>query len=262
MDLLKKHLAPISPEAWEEINQTSKDILTAVLTARKFVDVEGPKGLSYPAVPLGRLAINNEKKHGDVRYGLYQVQPLIEVRVPFHLDIWELDNIERGAADPDLGNLEKALLDAAKFEEDAIFKGIENIQGLDTVSAHERMTKPEKPEDLLSVISESITNFRKKGIGGPYSLVISDQQWKEITSKVVGYPLRREVEVQLGGRVLTSPLIDKSYVVTERGGDFILTLGQDYAVGFEGQNQDEVRLFVMESFTFRVIEPAAVVVIG
>ena len=42
-------------------------------------------------------------------------------------------------------------------------------------------------------------------------------------------------------------------------GDFELTLGQDVSVGFEQQEGQKVRLFMTESFTFRVIEPQAVV---
>jgi uncharacterized linocin/CFP29 family protein len=38
-----------------------------------------------------------------------------------------------------------------------------------------------------------------------------------------------------------------------------LTLGQDFCIGYESTVEDKVRLFMAESFTFRVIEPAAVV---
>jgi uncharacterized linocin/CFP29 family protein len=37
-----------------------------------------------------------------------------------------------------------------------------------------------------------------------------------------------------------------------------LSFGQDLAIGYESHNADEVNLLFTESFTFRVLEPAAV----
>ena len=37
-----------------------------------------------------------------------------------------------------------------------------------------------------------------------------------------------------------------------------LILGQDLAVGYEAHNKDSVTLYFTESFTFRILEPAAV----
>jgi uncharacterized linocin/CFP29 family protein len=38
-----------------------------------------------------------------------------------------------------------------------------------------------------------------------------------------------------------------------------LTVGQDFAIGYHGHTAAEVNLYITESFTFRVIEPEAVV---
>ena len=47
-------------------------------------------------------------------------------------------------------------------------------------------------------------------------------------------------------------------MISQRGGDLELILGEDLAIGYESYNADEVKLFFTESFTFRVREPAAV----
>ena len=36
-------------------------------------------------------------------------------------------------------------------------------------------------------------------------------------------------------------------------------LGQDLAIGYEKTTRDEVTLYFTESFTFRILEPAAVI---
>ena len=47
--------------------------------------------------------------------------------------------------------------------------------------------------------------------------------------------------------------------MSTRGGDLELILGQDLAIGYEAHTQDKVKLYFTESFTFRILEPAAVI---
>lgn len=61
MDILKKPLAPVTEDAWDEIFDDSTDIFTSVLSGRKFVDVEGPLGLDYAAVHTGRIGTKSGK---------------------------------------------------------------------------------------------------------------------------------------------------------------------------------------------------------
>jgi uncharacterized linocin/CFP29 family protein len=44
-----------------------------------------------------------------------------------------------------------------------------------------------------------------------------------------------------------------------RGGDFELTVGEDFAIGYLEHTADAVRLYLQETFTFRVLSPEAAV---
>lgn len=44
-----------------------------------------------------------------------------------------------------------------------------------------------------------------------------------------------------------------------RGGDFELAVGQDFSIGYLDHNAAKVRLYLEESFTFRVLSPEAAV---
>src|ERR1017187_5507743 len=90
---------------------------------RKFVDVDGPHGLDYASVPLGRLTMPEKQDGATVRYGVHQVLPLVETRSDFSLPIWELDNIERGAKDLNLDAVINSSREIAAFEERAIYDG-------------------------------------------------------------------------------------------------------------------------------------------
>lgn len=261
MDILRKSLAPISSEAWEEINDTAAEVLTSVLSARKFVEVEGPKGLDYAALPVGRISIPANQKT-DVKYGIHQVLPLVEARVPFELDVWELDNIARGAKDLDLDNLEDAARKIAKFEENIIYEGLKsaNIEGLKKASDYQPITFPKNTEEIGAAVAKAIAQLKENSIEGPYTLVVSNEKWQQINSFSKGYPLRKQLENLLGGSIILAPNINDAYLVSERGGDFKLVLGQDISIGYESHNNKKVQLYFSESFTFQVIDPAAVAV--
>ena len=121
MDILKRELAPIPAEAWMEIDEQAIRSLKAILSARKVIDVTGPMGTDFPGVPEGRLEYPKKQPKKDVSYGIHKVHHLVETRIPFDLDVIELDNVVRGAKDVDLGNLEDAARKIALFEEKVVY---------------------------------------------------------------------------------------------------------------------------------------------
>ena len=54
MDLLKRSHAPITPEAWKQIDAEAKRVLQINLAGRKLVDFDGPTGGS--TLPSTRAA--------------------------------------------------------------------------------------------------------------------------------------------------------------------------------------------------------------
>ncbi len=262
MDILRQNLAPINNKAWEEINEQATDAFKAVLTGRKFVNVDGPKGWDFPAVPVGRIHVPEESNKGEVRYGINQVIPLIETRASFKLNIWELDNFIRGAEDIQFDNMEKAARKIAEFEEKAIYYGFEeaNIKGLKESSEHEPIQYPDNISDVITAVAQGVSIFKREGVAGPYSLVVGIEKWQNIVSHVKGYPLQRQIEKVIGGSLILSPSIEEAFLVSEDEGAFKLTLGQDLSIGYEMHDSKEVQLYFTESFTFQVLDPAAVIV--
>ncbi|NLC69765.1 MAG: bacteriocin family protein [Desulfuromonadaceae bacterium] len=261
MDFLKQELAPIAADAWSEINQQAKKSLAGHLTARRFVDLDGPKGLKFAGIPVGRT---ESVAAGDgIECGVHRIQPLVEVRVPFALDLRELENISRGAQDPDLAPLEDAAARIAAFEEKALYSGFEEacIRGLSQSSAFDPLPYPAGAEELLETVFQGIGKMRLASVEGPYSLVLNPRRYGELVRVVRGYPLRKQLLNLLGGEIYVAPAIEPAFLVSERGGDFVLTLGQDLSVGFDHVAGDQVQMFFTESFTFQVLQPAAVVVL-
>jgi uncharacterized linocin/CFP29 family protein len=173
MNILKKNLAPLTEKAWEQIEEQAQTVLKLKLSARRVVDVEGPKGLDYTALSLGRLVLDEKQTGQTLKYGLHKVQPLTEVRAEFQLDIWEMDNAERGARDIDLAALIASAGEIAAFEEKAVYYGLKPaaIEGLKARSAHDPLKKGDSASSFLSAVISGLETLRKNGVEGPYSLV-------------------------------------------------------------------------------------------
>lgn len=257
MSILKRDLAPISSEAWEEIDEQAKKSLRTVLTGRRFVDVLGPYGIEYAAAPTGRLTMS-ESKDG-LGYGIHEVKPLMEVRASFSLSRWELDNISRGSKDADFSALDKAVWEIAKFEEETIYKGRKDahIDGLESVAIHNPVPYNDDPEEFLRAAAKGMTELRNALIEGPYALVVTEEVWNYITSAVQGRPLKHHLEYILQGPVIYSSFVSRPLLVSIRGGDLELIIGQDLSIGYQHHDADKVELFLTESFTFRVLDPHA-----
>jgi uncharacterized linocin/CFP29 family protein len=263
MDILKQQLAPVSSQAWEEINTQAKRVLTSHLSARKFVEVTGPKGWDYAAVPTGRLVIPENQDNGGVVFGIKQVQPLIEPRIMFSLNIWELDNLTKGAKDIDLHPLEKAAVRLAEFEERTIYYGLQDalVKGLKDCNIEQKLIFPGNIDDLLATVSQGITHLRGSSFDGPYTLVVSPAKWQKISSHFKGYPLKIQIEKLIGGPVILSHFIEEAFLVPSKATEINLILGQDISIGYVSHNEKEVRLFFTESFTMQINDPASVVLI-
>jgi len=48
-------------------------------------------------------------------------------------------------------------------------------------------------------------------------------------------------------------------VLSQRGGDFELSVGQDFSIGYLEHNTEKVRLYIEESFTFLILTDEAAI---
>lgn len=256
MDILKRQMAPLSGDAWHEIDQRASEALKTNLSARRVVKVNGPKGLNYTVIPEGRLTLLDNKE-GEVKTGLFQVKPLVETRISFELDRWEMDNIARGSRDIDLGNLEEAARKAALFEENAVYNGYEpaGIVGLNQIAKHKPIPFGSDSASILEGLSKGILKLKEAFIDPPLTLVVGEEGWHRVNRELHGYPLAKRIESLIGGKILYTPVIDGALLLPYDNEDLELTLGLDFSIGYETHDSQKVRLFIAESFTFRVLNP-------
>lgn len=260
MNFLRKELAPVSAEGWTEIEKVAAEALKAALSGRKFVTVDGPHGLDYAATSHGRLNTSPDSAGSNVRFGVHLVQPLVEARIPFSLNIWELDNLARGAKDVDFDPVVDACVEIAGFEDNAIFSGFAPgcIKGLLEV-AEPQVSMTMEPNAILETLSAGLTHLVQHGIASTGHFVVGPKMWNFLARGVHGGTLRSLVKKTIGGEVILSQAFDGAMLVAGRDGDAILTIGQDFAIGYQSHTTKEVNLYIMESFTFRMLTPEAMI---
>jgi uncharacterized linocin/CFP29 family protein len=261
-DILRREMAPIVEGAWKEIELQGARILKGNLSARKLVDFRGPHGWPFAAVNLGRLEVGASEAADGITWGVRKVLPLVEVRVPFTLGIWDLDDVERGARNLDLDPVKQAARRVAIFEENALYHGFGSagIEGILEGSSHPPVPLGSDRGRFTESLEQALLALQEAEVGGPYALVLGTDPYKWLmVGEPDAYPLRARVEAMFSGGIHWSPVLLGGAVVSRRGGDFELTVGQDLAIGYKIHDARKVELYFTESFTFRVLEPAAAV---
>ena len=260
-DLLRK-LAPISAAAWNEIDREATRTLKLTLGARRLVDFTGPLGWDAAAISLGRTDRVTQSLQTGVEARVRKVQPLTELRTPFELSREELEAVGRGAKDPDVDAVRFAARAAALAEDRAIFQGYAagSIAGIDQACAANALVIPDKFELYPDIVAEATHKLRSAGVEGPYAIALGPRCYTGLTrSTQRGYPVIDHVRELLDGPIVWAPAADGAIVLSMRGGDFELTVGQDFSIGYLDHTAQAVRLYLQESFTFRVLSPEAAV---
>lgn len=257
--MLYRKLAPISNEAWKEIDERAEEVLKAYLSARKVVKVDGPKGLDYNVITEGRLT--NIDEADGVSYGNYQVLPLLESRIEFEMGRWELDNIARGAKDIDYEPLEEAMKSLALFEENAVYNSLEQaiVHGIDEAVENKPIDFGKNPTEMMEAIVKALVQLRKAYAQGPFTLVVNKEAYERIISKETAYPLDKRIEKLIGGKIVFSHVVKDAYLLPFNHDDLELTIGRDFSIGYQSHDAESVRFFATESFTFRVLDPSIIV---
>jgi uncharacterized linocin/CFP29 family protein len=113
------------------------------------------------------------------------------------------------------------------------------------------MTLPADVREYPTAIAGALSELRVAGVNGPYSAVLSADAYTLVSeTSDHGYPVLEHIRRILGGEIVWAPAIGGAFVLTTRGGDFDLHLGQDASIGYLGHTDSSVRLYLQESFTF------------
>lgn len=264
MNNLHRELAPISEAAWLQIEEETTRTLKRYLAARRVVDVPSPGGVAVPGVATGHLLPITPPAEGMIA-SQREVKALVELRLPFELSRQTIDDVERGSEDSDWQPAKDAAKKFAFAEDRAIFDGYReaNIQGIRESTSNPAEPLPDNVRDYPDAVAQALEHLRLVGVSGPYSVLFgADEYTKLAQTRDHGYPVLEHVKRIVDGDIIWAPAIAGGFVLTKRGGDFELNIGQDVSIGYLSHTDSTVRLYLQETFTFRVLTSEASVALS
>jgi uncharacterized linocin/CFP29 family protein len=260
---LMRELAPINDEAWSQIDAEATRSLTHFLAARRLVDFTGPLGWGHSALEIGRVDALDRGPLAGVEAMQRRVLPLVELRSGFSLQRSELDAAERGATDLELRPVIGASRSAAVAEDGIVFHGYGagGIAGITTSTPHRPIAITDDFSEYPEHVAKAVAVLRAADIAGPYALALGSRGFTGVTETTEhgGYPVFEHLRQILGGDVVWAPAVEGAVVLSRRGGDFELVVGQDFSIGYLDHDPTSVALYIEESLTFRVNTPEAAV---
>lgn len=264
MNNLYRELAPITSAAWSQIEEEAARTFKRHIAGRRVVDVSDPGGPTASAVGTGHLVDVSSPGDGVVAH-LRQSQPLVRLRVPFTVSREDIDDVERGSQDSNWDPVKEAAKQLAFAEDRAIFEGYPDaqIQGIRASTSNAVLALPDDPRGYPDVIAQALSELRLAGVDGPYSVLLSAEAYTKVSETTEhGYPLREHLNRLVDGDIIWAPAIDGAFVLSTRGGDFDLQLGNDLAIGYLSHDAESVQLYLQETLTFLVYTAEASVALG
>jgi uncharacterized linocin/CFP29 family protein len=261
MNNLHRELAPISDAAWADIEEETKRTVKRHLAGRRVVDVRNSGGVGLSAVGTGHLKTIAPPGDG-ILARQRDVKALVEFRVPFELDRQQIDDVERGANDSDWQPAKEAAQKIAYAEDRAIFEGYAaaGIIGIREGNSNPRMTLPADAREYPDVIAQALSQLRLVGVNGPYSVLLGADAYTALAeTSDEGYPVLEHIKKLVKDDIIWTPAIAGAFVLTTRGGDFDLYVGQDVSIGYLSHNDSVVRLYLQETLTFLLLTTEAAV---
>lgn len=261
MNNLYRELAPISEAAWVQIQEETARTFKRYLAGRRVVDVQGPKGIDLSAVGTGHLHPIESPSDG-ILARQRDVKALVELRVPFELDRRAIEDVERGANDSDWQPAKDAARQMALAEDGAIFDGYAaaGIVGIRQGTSNPKMELPSDVRDYPDAIGRGLSQLRLVGVNGPYSVLLGADAYTALAeTSDHGYPVLEHVKRLVDDKIIWAPAIEGSFILTTRGGDFDLHIGQDVSIGYLSHTATAVQLYLQETLTFLLLTAEAAV---
>jgi len=82
-------------------------------------------------------------------------------------------------------------------------------------------------------IARGLNQLRLVGVNGPYSVLLGAEAYTALAvTSDNGYPVLEHVRKLVKDEIIWAPAITGAFVLTTRGGDFDLHIGQDVSIGY------------------------------
>ena len=98
-------------------------------------------------------------------------------------------------------------------------------------------------------VAKAVAELRGADVAGPYAIALGSRCYTGVTETTEhgGYPVFEHLRQILGGPVVWAPAVDGAVVLSQRCGDFALTVGPGLLHRLPSSDSTSVHLYVEES---------------
>ena len=265
MDSLNRGQAPFPAEIWQMIDEAAAGAARDRLTARRFLELEGPFGAGLTAIEVGNDDYCRQPGPDEAGAVMGRAIPLPMLRKSFRLSIRRVSAYVQNGQPLDLNPAQEAAEAVADREEELIYKGQPalGLPGMLTMEGRHQAEAADwtAPDRALQDVLAAATRLDDSGYRGPYALALSPSLYNNLFRL---YPGTDVLALEHLRRLCTAGIykaaIDGGVLVDTRIG--VLILGQDLQAGYSSQDGVHYHLYLSESIVLRIDEPEAICVIA
>jgi len=261
MDHLNRHLAPFGAEIWELIDTEAAEAAKALLTGRRFLEVDGPYGPGLTSIEIGNDEYCRQPEAGEAGAVVGRAVSVPMIRKEFLLSVRRVAGYVENGLPLDLTPVGDAAEAVARREEEFIYQGnldfgvpgLLTAQGGGTHQGGDWNDIDQVLDDVLSAVAM----LDEGGFPGPYALCLSPRLYNGLFRR---YPGTELLQIEHLKRVCAEGIfkahIDGGAVIDPRAAT--LLIGQDLRAGYAGTDGIHYRLFLAESLVLRLQDPGGV----
>jgi uncharacterized linocin/CFP29 family protein len=267
MEWLRRGAAPLSERVWKEIDEIAGSMFKQTVVARRIADFDGPRGWNHVATQLGAFKPAQIPSYsGKARFSLPDVMLLTELRADFSIPWGDIDIFERVGPTLQTKSIEEAGRDVGLAEDTLVFYGTSSHPGILGHPETPRVPLSDwnQPGRLVTDLLSAVEKLDTLGVKGPYEAVLSPQNYYSYlrqTGEGGVYPAAKQLGIVIE-KVYNSPVINGAVLFSTRGGDFLITVGGDFNIGYRAHDETAVHLFCLETIAAQLLTPEALCVIG
>ncbi|MBK8174217.1 MAG: bacteriocin family protein [Rhodospirillales bacterium] len=261
MNYLNRQQAPFGEAVWKMIDDAAVGAARDRLTARRFLDIDGPYGPGLTTIEVGNDGYCRQPASDEAGSVIGRAISVPMIRKSFRLSIRRLAGYLENGMPFDLAPAEEAAEAVAAREEETIYQGQPDfgLEGLLTAKGRNHVDGGNW-SDLDQVLTDVIAAVGKLdecGLRGPYALALSPTLYNGLFRRYPGTDLLQLEHLRrLFLRGIHKASIEGGVIVDPRVGPFIV--GQDMQAGYIGQDGIHYDLYFSESVVLRLDDAQAI----
>lgn len=261
MDPTHRHLAPFGDDIWQAIDQAAVTAARDRLTARRFLEVDGPFGLGLTAIELGDDTFCRQPAADEAAQILGRAVSVPMLRKSFVLSLRRLAGHLEGGQPLDLRAAETAAEAVARREEELIYHGQPDFALPGLLTAQGRCHRDGGDwtglDQALADVLGAVTALDDAGYRGPYALVLEPHLYNGLFRRYEDSDLLQSEHLsRLCTRGIFKAPVSGGAVIDPRAGRIVV--GADLAAGFSHQDGVHAHLYLLESLVLKLDDPRAV----